>query len=455
MSFLPFDILVLFGQAGGDQCAVNLASTCQTMKGLMDKRFIVDQRISIREIFTDDYQRRPGLVGNFRDIVAYSLEDVCHLPDDVECVTYEGDEDLSMARWPRDVQSLFFGDTFAHSMEVFPNSLKVIKFGADFNQPIRNVIWPVGLEKLYFGVRFNQSFDGVILPESLLTLDFGDYCDFSQPLDNFTFPANLLNLSIPSKFWSQDLSLIKWPAKIEEVFLSGDELKIAGTVFPDSLKFLTIEYGLHQSIDDVKFAGLVELWLGFDGNIGRLPSSLQALYLYEKFNHPLPPLPDGLKTLKLGDNFNQPVSGFVFPPSLELLEFGFEFNQPLDGICLPHSLKQLSLGECFDQDVRPEWLPGSLQEVELYRPYSETLPLPFQLLMDACGFRFLTQGKNKDNTLYVFTRTLDVIVTIGGDFVQKPTIDLMSYLPGGESEDSDYSGDSEDSEYSGDSEDSE
>ena len=57
---------------------------------------------------------------------------------------------------------------------VLSQSLKVLHFGNDFNQPLYPDSLPESLNELYFGYNFNQLIKSNILPKSLNKLYFGN-----------------------------------------------------------------------------------------------------------------------------------------------------------------------------------------------------------------------------------------------------------------------------------------
>ncbi len=61
----------------------------------------------------------------------------------------------------------------------WPDTVKALSFGDDFNQPIASIVWPGSLQQLVFGRSFNQHITGVVWPASLQQVSFGEY--FNQP----------------------------------------------------------------------------------------------------------------------------------------------------------------------------------------------------------------------------------------------------------------------------------
>ena len=97
---------------------------------------------------------------------------------------------------PNSLTNLTFGYNFNQSIEagVLPNSLTHLKFGNDFNKPIAAGVLPNSLTHLNFGWSFNQPIAVGVLPNSLTHLIFG--FRFNQLLDTSILPSNLEFLNI-------------------------------------------------------------------------------------------------------------------------------------------------------------------------------------------------------------------------------------------------------------------
>jgi hypothetical protein len=81
-------------------------------------------------------------------------------------------------------QELYQGD--------LPESLLEIKFGDNFNRPLRAEVLPSNLQKLILGADFNQYLNEGSLPNSITHLKFGD--NFDQPITHGVLPDNLQEL---------------------------------------------------------------------------------------------------------------------------------------------------------------------------------------------------------------------------------------------------------------------
>ncbi|CAM9273748.1 unnamed protein product, partial [Pylaiella littoralis] len=84
--------------------------------------------------------------------------------------------------WPDTLRQLTFGNDFDKPIESFPwpACLQQLSFRPTFNQRIDRVVWLASLQKLSFGERFNQPIVNVLWPASLQQLSFGMH--FNQPI---------------------------------------------------------------------------------------------------------------------------------------------------------------------------------------------------------------------------------------------------------------------------------
>jgi hypothetical protein len=95
-------------------------------------------------------------------------------------------------KWPYNLKTLSFDNTFNQPLSVLPCALTHLIFGENFNQPI--LLLPSTLTMLVFGKNFNQWI--TTLPSSLTYLAFGQ--DFHQPI--LAYPARLTHLLFGSYF---------------------------------------------------------------------------------------------------------------------------------------------------------------------------------------------------------------------------------------------------------------
>ncbi|CAM9113839.1 unnamed protein product, partial [Laminaria digitata] len=75
----------------------------------------------------------------------------------------------------------------------WPDSLRKITFGSDFNHSVLGVVWPLTMEELVFGDAFTHSLTGVGFPKSLHTLTFG--AKFNFGIDQMYWPRSLRRLT--------------------------------------------------------------------------------------------------------------------------------------------------------------------------------------------------------------------------------------------------------------------
>ncbi len=133
--------------------------------------------------------------------------------------------------WPDRVKEIAFGENFDQPIigVAWPVSLQQLSFGHMFNQPIAGVVWPISLQQLSLGNRFSQSVVGVMWPASLLSLSFGVL--FNQPIAGIVWPASLQQLSFGS-------------------FMSTFNQPISGVVWPDSLRKLSFGKRFNHPISE-------------------------------------------------------------------------------------------------------------------------------------------------------------------------------------------------------------
>lgn len=195
------------------------------------------------------------------------------LPDSLQALTFgeKFNQSLDHVRLPASLQALKFGNDFNHSLEnvTFPPELQTLTFGHRFNQPLKaeripaglhtdtvlnklrryflnspveyeyvNVKFPDSLKKLTFGQNFNQPLDKEVkLPGSLQALTFGE--NFNQPLDNIEFPGDLRKLTFGKSF-NQSLDKVTFPDKLRALrFGKNFKQPLDNVNFPDSLRTVT------------------------------------------------------------------------------------------------------------------------------------------------------------------------------------------------------------------------
>lgn len=79
----------------------------------------------------------------------------------------------------------------------FPDNLKILKFGYQFNQELSHIL-PPNLTKLHLGNDFNQPLSKGDLPDTLINLTFGK--KFNQPICEGVVPSKLIKLKFGEWF---------------------------------------------------------------------------------------------------------------------------------------------------------------------------------------------------------------------------------------------------------------
>lgn len=172
--------------------------------------------------------------------------------------------------------------------------------------PLSQVVWPDRLRILKFGWMFDQPLDRP-LPGSLLDLDLGNA--FNHHVEEVAWPATLQSLAFGDRF-NRQVELSTWPATLKRLsFGSSFDQPIAGV---------------------------------------RWPASLQELHLGDAFNHPVRLAgAAGLKKLEFGMAFRCTVDNDEWPKGLRELKFGACFDQELQAWELPRSLRLLRLPDVY------------------------------------------------------------------------------------------------------------
>ncbi|CAM9184794.1 unnamed protein product, partial [Laminaria digitata] len=112
-----------------------------------------------------------------------------------------------------------------------------------------------------------------------------------------------------------DMSKVRWPEGVQEVFLWGFNRRIEGVAWSDSLEVLSF----HMFVPGVG-----------------------------KIMHPY----------GITGNFNTSLDGATFPAGLRVISLGIEFDQPIDAVAWPEGLERLSMPG-FDQSLQNvQWPPG-------------------------------------------------------------------------------------------------
>ena len=266
--------------------------------------------------------------------------------------------------------------SYINDTKHLPQSLKILKIGYTFNQPIDDL--SKNIKKLKLGYGFDQSVDE--LPQGLKKLTLRT--SFYQPINNLPVTLVELNLGfdfnrsidhLSNLFNLKKLTLgVGFNQPINKTILKDGHPTLVG-ILPQNLEILTLP-DLGKSIIDLpkKLKKLKKLTLcclkNFSLKIGDYQLTSQVLYKLTLDHHTIPlvklNLDDTiylnnfhlLKRLTL-EYFNQPIN--FLPYTLEELYLGINFNQPIDYLSNLHSLKKLTLGRNFDQPIND--LPQNLK----------------------------------------------------------------------------------------------
>eukprot|EP00903_Cladosiphon_okamuranus_P015583 g14388.t1 len=234
---------------------------------------------------------------------------------------------LNRIKWPPAMRHLALGWRFDQDVQdvALPSCLQTLEFGFSFNRPIAGVALPASLNRLTFGDMFNEPIDGVRKwPDYLRHLAFGG--EFNQQILAVSWPPLLRRLEFGWKF-NQPVAGVVWPTSLEHLsFGRKFNQPVAGVVWPASLKCLEFGHDFDQPVDGVAW-----------------PGSLQRLEFGTRFHRSLDNvvLPPSLRELVLGYQFNYPVDRVAWPASLRKLTLGGRFNHPVRG--LPETLTDLAL----------------------------------------------------------------------------------------------------------------
>lgn len=284
-----------------------------------------------------------------------------------------------------------------------PSSLRVFELGWGFQHPIAKMMIPWGCTVLKIG-RLNSPLPK--LPDTLRILKCGDTFDQPLVMDRLPKSLKILDLGYHFSHWIRDDQL---PEGLQSLILGSKSTQsFTGFRFPTSLQTLHLGTKMDEPLEGLCLpSGLKELFIGWAFNqpirVGALPSSLTSLDLGGMFNQPVSPclfdlpklkrlnfgkafnqcvdlliLPESLTGLTFGDGFNQPLDKLRFPGGLRSLWLCNGFNHPLDHVALPAGLKELRLGDAFDQPLDSVVLPPGLVFLSIGRAYSRSLrPVKF------------------------------------------------------------------------------
>lgn len=177
------------------------------------------------------------------------------LPQSLEMLTLGNSFNQPMNKLPKCLKRLEFGNDFNQSVNLppllkilmfginfnqvlkensLPSSLQYLKFGNDFNKHINKDVLPNSLRILIFGNNFDQKFDEYSLPNSLKYLKFG--VNFNKPINENILPESL-KILILGKYFNAHIG--KFPKMLEELEF-GSNFCILLDTFPENLKVLVL-----------------------------------------------------------------------------------------------------------------------------------------------------------------------------------------------------------------------
>ena len=172
-----------------------------------------------------------------------------------------------------DIIGIEFNGCFNSEVDKYclPSTLKIIKFGKQFNKPVDNL--PQSLESIVFGSSFNQNVDK--LPQNLKSVVFDTYSYFNQNVDKL----------------------------------------------PQSLEFVFFGESFNQNVDNLP-QKLKSIIFGrkFNQNVDKLPQNLESIvfskYYYRKINK----LPQKLKKIKIHKDTH--ISNLILPQNVRVERYG-------------------------------------------------------------------------------------------------------------------------------------
>ncbi|CAK9026545.1 unnamed protein product [Durusdinium trenchii] len=318
------------------------------------------------------------------------------------------------SRFPESLEVLTFGRDFNQPLGITLSTrtprLRTLMLGRDFDQSLQGSFLPNSLERLTFGARFDQSLisrvSGMlrgVLPKGLLHLTLG--LRFNQSLEHVSWPCQLQTLSFGDLF-NQRLPASSLPPTLQRLRF--------GAHFNEPLRCLSSSEGVlrglqclglgvhYQQVEGMQWCNLEELQLG---NLHletlshwNLPQ-LQRLTLSGRFNQPLAALTrqpsfdsllSQLRSLTLGHRFDQSLEQLHMLVNLEYLSLGDAFNQGLEEVIWP-ALQSLHLGARFNQSLERVSLPKSLQRLsfgDLFDQPIRSVAWPEALQMLSFGEEF-------------------------------------------------------------------
>lgn len=278
---------------------------------------------------------------------------------------------------------LSIDNTFAHSFDYLPDTLKILSitnYDNIVNINIDNL--PNGLEKLLLGDRIYCGLNN--LPRNLKTLHLT-----KKNIDMINnLPDELEELNIPINYkYLKNIVKLKKLKKLKKIFI-GQSCSFDSSVtssfdlksIPNSVEEIVFGDNFNQKLSHLP-SKVKKITFGFNFNhlidYGDLPDSIEYLEFTCNFNQAIVKYPSNLKVLKFGENHPAMVSdghenfNYKFknlPTTLEILKFSEYSRYSYFGeLELPDSIKILQLGKNFLKEsvkIYLQSIPKSLEYIK-------------------------------------------------------------------------------------------
>ncbi|KYQ90352.1 hypothetical protein DLAC_08967 [Tieghemostelium lacteum] len=245
----------------------------------------------------------------------------------------------------------------------FPDRMKVLVMGTNYNHPIDPGTFPDTLRILYLPIKFNHILEPGSLPNGLKKLYIGDKYKVELQLD--VIPKSLEKLVLGDGYRHElKVGVLSEGLKSLQMY-NKDVILNIGSI-PKSVESLRSYYISPIYIPNVKIQKYIFSCIGPLKPL-TLPHQLQKLKLSNSFNCVIgkgPIFPKSLTTLIFGINYDQPIRGSL-PPTLTNLEFGYKFNQFIYPNDIPLSVISLTYGEYFNRPLNTDSIPPSVKYLHL------------------------------------------------------------------------------------------
>jgi len=332
MQTLYPDIIRKIGETLTDKEKIRLTATSKRMDQLKYE-FIYDEKISICKIENLSYFDKFENVEIFDATLKY--------PKHMKYAHYVA----LIAEPPKFITHLVFDDRFCGSVDIIPQSITHLTFGARCYQPIKEKVLHSSITYLDFGHMFNQPIKEGILPQSLIYLIFGH--NFNQPIDSGVLPSSITHLTFG----------INFNQPIDNIPLSVTNLTL-GMMYTRRTKFDLLPSITHLTLDT---------WPRYNNMF--LSSSIKYLVIRD-FSwltyYSLPPTVTHLSLDYCDNRAFDYISSYVTH-----LTFGFCFNLPIGGR-IPASVTHLSFGYNFKQTINNN-IPISVKEIRIDKKYNKPI----------------------------------------------------------------------------------